>query len=144
GHDAHGNMTLSHLRLMRWNYLDQLEAISRQVVNNRLTPGTTYYVYDASGRRVRKVTESQVVTGQTPARRNERIYLGGFELYREYDGDGGTTLERHTLHVMDGRQRVALVETRVQGDDGSLAQLIRYQLANHIGSASLELDNEGQ
>ena len=137
-------MRMSHLRLMRWNYLDQLEATSRQVVNNGLTPDTTYYVYDASGRRVRKVSESQVVTGQTPTRRRERIYLGGFEAYREYDADGATTLERQTLHVIDGRQRVALVETRVQGDDGSPVQLIRYQLANHLGSASLELDNEGQ
>ena len=41
---------------------------------------------------------------------------------------------------MDDEQRVALVETRTQGDDGSPAQLIRYQFGNHLGSACLELD----
>jgi RHS repeat-associated protein len=54
------------------------------------------------------------------------------------------TLERDTLHVMDDTQRIALVETRTQGDDGSPAQLVRWQLANHLGSASLELDDAGQ
>ena len=104
------------------------------------TPETTYYVYDAAGQRVRKVTERQ-----NGARKNERIYLGGFEIYREYDGNGtSVTLERETLHVMDDKQRIALVETRTQGDDGSPAQLIRYQFGNHLGSASLELDDAGQ
>jgi RHS repeat-associated protein len=145
-HDEHGNMTrMSHLPLMRWNYLDQLGATSRQVVNNGGAPETTYYIYDAAGQRARKVTERQAVAGQTPTRRNERIYLGGFEIYREYEIDGATTsLERQTLRAMDGQQRIALVETRVQGDDGSPAQLIRYQLANHLGSALLELDEAGQ
>ena len=105
------------------------------------TPETTWYVYDASGQRVRKVTERHAAPGQEPTRMNERIYLGGFEMYREYDNDGATVaLERETLHVMDDQQRVALVETRTQGNDGSPAQLIRYQLGNHLGSACLELD----
>ena len=56
-YDAHGNMiTMPHLPLMRWNYLDRLEATARQVVNDG-TPETTYYVYDGGGQRVRKVTE---------------------------------------------------------------------------------------
>jgi hypothetical protein len=82
----------------------------------------TWYVYDAGGQRVRKVTERQNGT-----RKNERTYLGGFEKYREYDGNGtSVTLERETLHVMDDEQRIALVETRTtQGNDGSPEQLIR-------------------
>jgi len=144
-HDAHGNMArMSHLPLMRWNYLDQLEATSQQVVNNGGTPETTYYVYDASGQRVRKVTERQAAAGQTPTRRNERIYLGGFEIYREYEVGGTTTaLERQALHIMEDQRRVALVETRVQGDDGSPALLTRYQFGSHLGSAALELDESG-
>lgn len=54
------------------------------------------------------------------------------------------TLERETLHVMDDKQRIALVETRTHGNDPSLPQLIRFQYSNHLGSASLELDNQGQ
>ena len=101
---------------------------------------TTYYVYDGAGQRVRKVTERQNGT-----RKNERIYLGGSEVYREYDGSGNSmTLERESLHVMDDKQRIALVETRTQGNDGSVAQLARYQFGNHLGSASLELDDAGK
>ena len=139
-HDAHGNITsMPHLTLMQWDYRDQLQATSRQVVTDG-TPETTYYVYDAAGQRVRKVTERQNGTLQ-----NERAYLGGFEVYREYDGSGSSvTLERDTLHIMDDTQRIALVETRTQGDDGSPAQLVRYQLGNHLGSTCLELDDSGQ
>ena len=60
--------------------------ISSRCVERRGTPETTYYVYDAAGQRVRKVTERQTAPGATPTRMKERIYLGGFEIYREYDG----------------------------------------------------------
>jgi RHS repeat-associated protein len=96
-------------------------------------PETTFYVYDAGGQRARKVTERQ-----NGSHKEERIYLGGFEIYREFNGNGiDIALERETLHIMDDRQRIALVETRTQG---SPTQLIRYQFGNHLGSASLELD----
>ncbi len=145
-YDAHGNMTsMSHLPLMRWDYRDQLQATAQQVRDDGGTPETTYYVYDAGGERVRKVTERQVAAGDTPKRKDERIYLGGFEIYRMYESDGTTVkLERETLHIMDDKQRVALVESRTQGDDGSPEQLIRYQLANHLGSSVLELDEIGE
>ncbi len=146
GYDAHGNMLrMPHLPLMRWDFEDQLQATSQQAVNNGGTPETTYYVYDAAGQRVRKVTGRQAPAGQTPTRMKERIYLGGFEVYREYANDGQTvTLSRETLHLMDDKQRVALVETRTQGNDHAPQQLIRYQLGNHLGSASLELDDQAQ
>jgi RHS repeat-associated protein len=145
-YDAHGNMTkMSHLPLMQWDFKDQLQATARQVVNNG-TPETTYYVYDAAGQRVRKVTERQSAAGQTPMRMKERIYLGGLEIYREYENHGATiVLERETLHIMDDKQRVALVETRTVDTAGiAPQQLIRYQFGNHLGSASLELDNAGR
>jgi RHS repeat-associated protein len=44
---------------------------------------------------------------------------------------------------MDDKQRIALAETRTQGNGGLPAQVIRYQLGNHLGSASVELDNSG-
>lgn len=144
-HDIHGNMTrMPHLPMMRWDPQNQLEATSRQVVNDGGTPETTYYVYDHTGRRIRKVTERQAPLGEMPTRRDERIYLGGFEIYREYEVDGVTTvLERESLHVMDDQERVALVETRTQGNDGSPPQLIRYQVSNHLGSSAIELDDTG-
>lgn len=144
-YDAHGNMTrMPHLPLMKWDYRDQLQASSKQVVTTSdRTPETTWYVYDASGQRVRKVTESEAIAPATPVRKTERIYIGGFEVYREYNSGGGTVkLERETLHIMDDKQRVALVETRT--DTASPEQLIRYQFGNHLGSAALELDDKAQ
>ena len=144
-YDAHGNMTsMPHLTLMQWNYKDELSATARQAVNDtpppKTVPETTFYVYDAGGERVRKVTERQNGT-----RKQERIYLGGFELYREFKSNGtDIKLERETLHGMDDKQRIALVETKTitNPDDESPAQLIRFQFSNHLGSASLELDDK--
>ncbi|WP_328418428.1 hypothetical protein OG470_32485 [Micromonospora sp. NBC_00389] len=133
-YDAHGNIAgMAHLPLMHWHYKDQLGASAQQVVNDG-TPETTYYVYDAGGGRARKVTETQA-----GARKNERLYLGGYEIYREY-GDGDVTMERQTLHVIDGKQSIAIVETATT-PAGTPA--IRYQLSNHLGSASGELDQDG-
>ena len=144
-HDKHGNMTaMPHLSEMRWDFQDQLQATAQQVVNNG-TPEMTYYVYDADGERVRKVTERQAPAEQTSTRKKERVYLGGFEIYRDYGGDGKTvTLERETLHVMDDEQRIALVEIQTQGIDASPKPLIRYQFGNHLGSASVELDEQAK
>jgi RHS repeat-associated protein len=143
-YDAHGNMTsMPHLSLMRWDFQDQLSATSRQVVSGAppsgVVPETTWYVYDSGGQRVRKVSARQNGT-----RRTERLYLGGFELFREFTATGtAVALERETLHLVDGHKRIVLVETRTAGSDGSAAQLVRYQLGNHLGSASLELNAEG-
>ena len=83
-----------------------------------------------------------------PAKLSASI-VGGFEIYREYGSNGGTvTLERETLHIMDDKQRIALVETKtvdVSASAGTLPEtLIRYQFSNHLGSASLELDQQAQ
>ena len=148
-YDEHGNMIkMPHLTEMQWDYGDRLQMTQQQVVNNGGTAERTYYIYDASGQRVRKVTERQAAAGQTPTKKNERIYLGGYEIYHEYNGNGTTvTLERQTLHIMDDTQRIALVETKtIGGNDGTplLVPVIRYQLNNHLGSACVELDKNGK
>jgi len=146
--NVHGSMTrMPHLPLMAWDFAERMQASSTQNFNDG-TPETTYYVYDASGQRVRKVTERQAADGGTPTRMKERIYLGGFEIYREYDGTGvNVALERETLHIMDDKQRIALVETKTVDTSLPLtpnSSLVRYQLGNHLASASLELDDTAQ
>ena len=65
-------------------------------------------------------------------------------VFARYDTHGVTvTHARETLHVMDDARRIALVETTTI--DAGLTLLtpepvVRFQLANHLGSASLELD----
>ncbi len=149
GYDGHGNMLkMPHLPLMAWDYRDQLQATSKQVVTNGGTPEITYYIYDASGQRARKVTERQADPGQPPITKEERLYLDGFEVFRQYSGSGnGVTLERETLHLMDDKQRITLIETKTieaQSPNSAFHPLIRFQLGNHLGSASLELDGEGK
>jgi RHS repeat-associated protein len=132
-YDLHGNITsMPHLPQVTWNSMDQLASTRRQVANNG-SGATTYYVYDASGQRVRKVTESpRGIKGK------ERIYLGSYEIYREYgSGASAPVLERQTLHVMDGKIRLALAETKTSTN---AVPILRYQFTNHLGSASLELD----
>ncbi len=147
-YDDAGNMIMMpHLSTMRWQHADQLQATSKQVVSSG-TPETTYYTYDASGIRVRKITERQATAGSTPTRKNERCYLGGMERYLEYEGDGVTTrLERETLDVTDDRKRIALIETIVK--DSGVGRLtpssrFRFQIDNHLGSSAIELDKNGK
>jgi RHS repeat-associated protein len=123
---------------MHWDYKDQLQQTDLG------GGGTAYYVYDASGHRVRKVWE------KAPGFIEERIYLGGFEIFRRHGGpisSNTVTLERESLHIMDDKRRIALVEARsldTAGNDQAPRQLIRYQFGNHLGSASLELDEQAQ
>jgi RHS repeat-associated protein len=145
-HDVHGNMdVLPPLQLVRWDYRNQLQATATQSVGPGLVPEITYYNYDSAGQRVRWVRDTQAATVDSARPLDERIYLGDFELYRTYDPNGVVTLERTTVHIMNGQQRVALIETRT---DPAAAtdpdrQLVRYQHANHLGSATLELDGTG-
>jgi RHS repeat-associated protein len=133
-YDVHGNIVkMPHLPMMQWNFKDELCATSRQVVHAG-TPETTYYVYDTGGQRARKVTEQQ-----NGVRKNERFYLGGCEIYREYSVGSAIALERQTLHVADDKQRIALIETQTTAAS-SPASAQRYQLGNHLGSTSVEID----
>ncbi|KAG8822992.1 hypothetical protein FRC19_004834 [Serendipita sp. 401] len=111
----HGNITsMPHLSRMLWDSKDQLRLTSKQMVNNGGTPESTFYVYDSGGSRIRKVTERQSNPGVAPTRKSQIVYLGGFEMYTEYGSDGSKVMrERRTIHVTDGADRVALVETSI-------------------------------
>lgn len=139
-HAAHGFITsLPHLSRMDWNFKDELKATARQMVNNG-TPETTYYVYDGGGERVRKVTETTSVNGSSSTKKEERLYLGGIEIYKKHSGTH-SGLERITLHIMDDSRRIAMIDTRNDVDDDTDPKTLRYQLGNHLGSATLEVDD---
>ena len=143
-----GNITrMPHLSLMQWGYKDQLQATSKQIVSNGGVPETTYYVYDSKGQRVRKVTESQAGEAGSAAviRIKERIYVQDSEIFRKYaPANGSISLERVTLHVASATGRIARIERRTVGTDQSPERLIRFQLTNLIGSASIEIDDQGR
>ena len=149
-YDSAGNIiAMMHLQRMKWDYANRLKATAQKVVNIG-TPETTYLAYDATGERVRKVTDHYAPEGKMPTRKREHIYPGGFEVRRDYEGDGATVkLERETLHVMDDERRVALIDTKTK--DASVSAVVlqamphqRYQISNHLGSSLMELDEAAQ
>ena len=85
---------------------------------------------------------------------DERIYLGGVELFRRRSVDGsgnlGTVnLERETLHVMDDTRRVAMAETLTVDSGGTEPIAVGqtrwcYQLDDHLGSSTMEVDDAAQ
>jgi RHS repeat-associated protein len=128
--DAHGNLlSMPHLPALAWDALDRLERVDRGPSDR------TWYAYDGGGERVRKVRDRDGAV-------EERLYLGGFEVFRRRV-NGTLRLQRETLHVMDGEDRLALVETKTVDVDRAVGlpeQRTRYQHENHLGSAVLELD----
>jgi RHS repeat-associated protein len=137
-YDSAGNVTeMPHLSIMQWDWKNQLQATAQQVVNDG-APETCSYTYDAAGLRVTKATHNQ-----TGDRTSQRTYLGGYEIYREYDTTGSISLERHSLHVADG-SRVCLFETTTVDNTTAAAAtpntLARYQFGNNLDSTAVELD----
>lgn len=137
-YDAHGNMmNLTHLQSLQWNPTNALQMIDLG------GGGKAYYVYNSSGLRTRKVIE------RLNGMREERIYLSGFEIHRQTSSAGNIQHETETLHILDNSKRIALVETETIKDGAvippaALQPLVRYQLSDHLGSASLELDDTGR
>jgi uncharacterized protein (TIGR02594 family) len=124
-YDAHGNMlTIPHLSNLSWDYLDQLISAGNGTF-------TSYYNYDSAGSRTRKV----VIKGNII---ETRYYIGGYEVYRK-EVNGNLDTERTTLNISDDEKVFVRVEQKT-GEN----PLVRYQYDNHLGSASLELDDTGQ
>lgn len=139
-HPAHGCMTaMPHLEEMGWNFKEELIKTIRQRRIDGGTPETTYYQYDGQGRRLRKVTENTAAPGMTPVKKEERVYIAGYELYKKHSSPN-IGLERSSLSLMEEQHRFAIIETRNDIDDDTEKHLVRYQLHNHLGTACLELD----
>ncbi|WP_461644097.1 SpvB/TcaC N-terminal domain-containing protein [Labilibaculum euxinus] len=130
-YDAHGNMlSMPHLQAMHWDYNDWLTNVDLDASGNK-----AWYVYSSGGERVRKIVEKGSI-------REERYYFGDYEIYHKFVNDSLET-ERTTVNISDDKKKIATAET-LTIDQGSLtvnpAAIIRCQYDNHLGSASLELD----
>ncbi|WP_419661205.1 insecticidal toxin complex protein, TcdB family [Desulfosarcina variabilis str. Montpellier] len=134
-YNAHGSMTrMPHLQQMDWDVAEQLCHVDLS------GGGQAWYVYDADGQRTRKIIETNGSLVK------ERIYFGGWEIYRERVGDR-LDLERETLHVMDDQRRIALIDTQIVKDSipaSTISPVVRYQMGNHLGSSSLEINDKGR
>ncbi len=147
-YDAHGNLrNLANTDPsfnLRWDHRDLIRQL------NLGGGGQVYYQYDAEKRRVRKRIERS--GGAT----EERIYLGGYELYRRYKGSvtSAPVEEIESHHLFEGNQRVLLVDDVIVASDPANPRpdglsvktqtLFRYQYSNHLGSACLEIDDQAR
>lgn len=133
-HDANGNIAgLPHVPGMNWDYRNLL--IEAQLNYGR-NPNRAFYQYDGDGQRVRKIVVNGGVT-------EERVYVGEYEVYRRFNGNV-EAFRRETVHVADDKTRIALIETRIidtQNTEAGPVRRVRYQLGNHLGSVSFELDD---
>ena len=116
-HDKNGNITSMYAD-MAWNYANQLISVTK-TVGEKIPQ--IHYQYDAQGNRIVKTVG-----------KSQRIYLGDYEVYNE----GGKTSE--TVHVMDDKARIATIDTSTE-----YPKAIRYQLSNHLGSATVEVNENG-
>jgi len=133
-YDDRGNMQkFAHLDGIYWNKSNELNKVERSTIS-------AYYQY-SGGQRIRKWIDKGSI-------KEERIYLGNFEIYRKFDSGSSLIVARETIHVSDDTGRIAMLENRTYGsasdDSYTEAELVRYIYSNHLQSASLELDDEAE
>lgn len=147
--DSNGNcINMPHLRSLEWNYRNN---ISKAVIIDRSAQSKPndeeYYVYAGDGIRLRKITQKLVDVVNDTIELTEKIYLNGCELKKIKRG-GVEIIRRFTSQITDGNNTVALIhswekDTLVRETDDITQKKVHYQLSNHLGSASLELDEKG-
>uniref|UniRef100_A0AAU7YNT9 SpvB/TcaC N-terminal domain-containing protein n=2 Tax=Wolbachia endosymbiont of Oeneis ivallda TaxID=3171168 RepID=A0AAU7YNT9_9RICK len=142
-YDESGNLLkLNGSQDLHWNYRDNIayvDIINRPSGKN----DSEYYVYDSSGQRVRKVTETYQ-NNEKNSTRIEKIYLGDLEITRTYQ-ESDLSKEKYTLHVADDKSRVALHHYYTKGSsEETRNSQSRYQLSNHLDSVALELNDNAE
>jgi RHS repeat-associated protein len=153
-YDSHGSMlNLANspgVLDLRWDHRDMIRAI------NLGGGGTAWYQYDSGKQRTRKLISRQPAAGAADRTvKEERIDLGGMELYRRYTDDANDPIEQiESHHLFEGEQRVLLVDDVLlaraanqpapNGLEVREQTLLRYQYDNHLGSVGLELDDQSR
>ncbi len=136
-YNVHGSIIqLSNMASpIQWNFREEIQAVD---MGNSLK---AWYVYDAEGQRVRKVIEKQGGAIE------ERIYLDGTEVYQERNANNQVQLERETVHVQDETGRIAMVDTLIIENGvnvNNILPLVKYIYSNHLSTATLEADENGE
>ncbi|MCF5028767.1 RHS repeat domain-containing protein [Pseudomonas syringae] len=133
--DANGN--LLHLvrgQVMGWDARNQLQHITT-VQREDGSNDDERYVYDGKGQRCRKISTAQA-SGRTLI--NEVRYLPGLEIRTTADGE-----ILHVITAQAGRSSVRVLHWQA-GKPGAIANdQVRYSLGDHLGSSTLELDQQG-
>ena len=130
GFDAAGNqLELQRGQAMRWDVRNQLKRVT--LVQREDEPDDCEcYGYDQPGYRLRKTHFTQA-SGRTL--KVEVRYLPGLEIHSDADGK-----ERHVISIDAGRNKVRILHW----PDGAESDQLCFSLSDHLGSSTLELDDE--
>nr|WP_306805536.1 RHS repeat-associated core domain-containing protein [Pseudomonas syringae] len=133
--DANGNLLqLVRGQVMGWDARNQLQHITT-VQREDGSNDDERYVYDGQGQRCRKISTAQA-SGRTLT--DEVRYLPGLEIRTTADGE-----ILHVVTTQAGRNSVRVLHWEA-GKPGSIANdQVRYSLGDHLGSSTLELDQQG-
>jgi RHS repeat-associated protein len=141
-----GHMTaMPGIPCMTYDYAERMATSAQTASKSAALAETTYYRYDATGKRVRKVVERQLEQhGSTVYK--ETIYIGGaFEVFKRYKALKDVAVEAKTARIIESGRQLLLIENVSAGEDGTTKKpLYRYQLGNFQGSASVEVDQDAQ
>jgi RHS repeat-associated protein len=132
-----------------WDCNNKVRCTARQKVNDG-EPETTWYVYDDSGRRVRKVVDRETtgsLEDSQPRQLKETLFLDALEIHHTYEGDGRTKKTITNTSLISGipssraQTSVSIEELVLTTEKSRLSPttLTRYHM-----SASLETDDKGR
>ncbi|WP_296182702.1 RHS repeat domain-containing protein [Pseudomonas sp. UBA1879] len=135
--DGNGNLkALQPGQAMTWDARNQLSEVT-SVKRDQEPDDCELYRYDGEGQRVRKVRVNQARSRTLTA---EVRYLPGLDIHRnEVTGE-----VRHVLTVQAGRSSVRLLHWESGKPDGIENDQLRYSLSDHLGSSTLELDQNAK
>lgn len=133
--DANGNLKeLQRGQTMTWNVRNQLQQINN-VVREDAPNDSEVYLYDDTGQRVRKVRITQVADRTRLA---ETYYLPGLEIHR----NTATGEVFHVIRVEAAGCSVRALHWDTPPPTGISNDQVRYSLGDHLGSCTLELDDQ--
>ncbi|MPQ68585.1 MULTISPECIES: RHS repeat-associated core domain-containing protein [unclassified Pseudomonas] len=135
--DGNGNLLeLQPGQAMSWDVRNQLREV-RPVERESSDDDLELYLYGGDGMRRRKVRSTQ-----TNARSliSEVRYLPGLEI-RTREGTGEVL---QVICVQAGRSAMQVLHWETTPPSGITNDQYRYNLTDHLGSSSLELDSEGE
>jgi RHS repeat-associated protein len=146
-YDDSGNMNQLNINSTTSLTFNCCENLVRATIIERTddTNDCDFYVYDSDEIRTRKVCQRKTDDG---IEIEEKIYLGNYEIKRKKKkGQESLTFERQTLRIMDDKTCVAMIhyiKTDKQNPKKEKTRQCRFQMDNHIGSVSLEMNKDAR
>ncbi|WP_405969330.1 FG-GAP-like repeat-containing protein [Streptomyces sp. NBC_00988] len=143
--DPNGNLVSETTsRHYSWNHADRLKAFATQVTGAEPSVHAQY-LYDAAGRRVKKLVRRQGGAVEVTHYLDEIFEHHRWAAAATTEGSAAAAVpatENNHIHVMDDRRRVALVRSGpAHPEDRGPA--VAFPLTDHLGSSTAVLDGAG-